>query len=348
MGQPEPSSVSALPWPPGSATGVGSLPGTDIDEAVRLVLDELPDFPHLPELPARGPGADLIGRGAALLVDLHVDLQPSGWRLIDRAGMDEHRARDFISRDLDALEQHARDYTGPLKLQAAGPWTLAASLERVRGDRALADLSACRDIATSLAEGLASHVADVHRRVPGATICLQLDEPSLPAVLAGSVKSATGYKLVDPVDEPIAVQVLHDVVTRIVAAGAVPLAHCCASHPPISSLRSAGVRAVGVDALQLTPRDDDAVGEAVEAGTALLLGLLPALGPGAPPKVRDVVAPARALWRRLGFDPELLGSTVVVTPACGLAGASEGWARTALRLARQAGRVLVGSPEAGE
>jgi methionine synthase II (cobalamin-independent) len=324
---------------------VGSLPGTDIEEAVRLVFDELPDFPHLPELPARGPGADLIGRGAAFLVDLHVDLQPSGWRLIDRAGMDEHRARDFLSRDLDALEKQARDYTGPLKLQATGPWTLAASLERVRGDRALADLSACRDIAASLAEGLALHIADVQGRVPGSAICLQLDEPSLPAVLAGRVKSATGYKLVDPVDEPVAVQVLRDVVTRIDDQGAVPLAHCCAAQPPITTLRSAGVRAVGVDAAQLTARDDDAIGEAVEAGTSLLLGLVPALGPGVPPKVREVVAPARALWRRLGFDPELLGSTVVVTPGCGLAGASQGWARTALRLARQAGRVLVESPE---
>ena len=46
----------------GPATGVGSLPGTDPVEALRLVTGELPDFPHLPELPDRGAGADLIGR----------------------------------------------------------------------------------------------------------------------------------------------------------------------------------------------------------------------------------------------------------------------------------------------
>src|SRR2546423_11304956 len=91
------------PWVPGSATGVGSLPGTDTDESTRFVFGELPDFPHLPELPARGPGADLIGRGATFLVDLHVDLQPSGWRLVDRPGVDERRARDFLARDLDVL-----------------------------------------------------------------------------------------------------------------------------------------------------------------------------------------------------------------------------------------------------
>ncbi len=56
-------------------------------------------------------------------------------------------------RDLDALEAAAGDYVGPLKLQVAGPWTLAASLELTRGDKALADPGAVRDIAESLADG---------------------------------------------------------------------------------------------------------------------------------------------------------------------------------------------------
>src|SRR4051812_48615702 len=76
-----PPSPSA-PWPAGAATGVGSMPGSDVDEALALVFGELPDLPHLPELPARGVGADMIGRSASVLVDLHVDLQPSGWRLL--------------------------------------------------------------------------------------------------------------------------------------------------------------------------------------------------------------------------------------------------------------------------
>ena len=42
------------PWPPGAATGIGSLPGTDPAEATALVLGELPDLPHLPELPGAG------------------------------------------------------------------------------------------------------------------------------------------------------------------------------------------------------------------------------------------------------------------------------------------------------
>src|SRR5690242_15171104 len=101
------------------------MPGDDIDAALALVFTELPDLPHLPELPARGPGADLVGRTAATLVDLHVDLQPSGWRLVARGGIDERRAGEMLERDLDALVPVAATHDGPLKVQLCGPLTLA-------------------------------------------------------------------------------------------------------------------------------------------------------------------------------------------------------------------------------
>src|SRR6266567_4892927 len=72
--------ADTFPWQPASATGVGSMPGVDPAEALRIVLGELPDLPHLPELPARGAGADLTGRTAALLVDMPVEITPTGWR----------------------------------------------------------------------------------------------------------------------------------------------------------------------------------------------------------------------------------------------------------------------------
>ena len=303
------------PWTPGSATGVGSLPGDDIAEAVRFVLGELPDLPHLPELPARGPGADLIGRGAAHLAGLHVDLQPAGWRLAARPGMDERRARDLLARDLDALEQHAEGYTGPLKVQVAGPWTLAASVELPRGNPALADGGAVRDLVGSLAEGLAGHVADLSRRLPGARLFVQLDEPALPAVLRGEVPTVSGFDRLPSVPDPVAEDALRTLVARIRDLGAVPLVHCCAADPPVALARLAGAAAVSVDAARLTDHDDEALGEAVEAGLGLFLGLVPALGPGAPPRIREVVDPARRLWARLGFPPERLPETVVVTPA---------------------------------
>src|SRR5690242_8050660 len=99
--------MNGRPWPAGAATGLGSLPGTDPTDAAALVLGELPDFPHLPELPGRGAGAEMIGRTAALLVELPVEIVASGWRLAAHPGRDLRRARDFLARDLDALEAQA-------------------------------------------------------------------------------------------------------------------------------------------------------------------------------------------------------------------------------------------------
>jgi methionine synthase II (cobalamin-independent) len=320
------------PW--GPASGVGSLPGSDPAEAVRLVVGELPDFPHLPELPGRGAGADMIGRSAALLVDLSVDLTPAGWRLVPRPGIDQRRAREFLDRDLDALYDVAGGYRGPLKLQAAGPWTLAAGLERTRGDRAVVDAGARRDLAQSLAEGLDAHVAAVAARVPGATVLVQLDEPSVPAVLQGGLPTVSGFGKLAAVESHVVEQELADLVRRL----AVPVVlHCCAPRMPMDLFRAAGAAAISFD-LGLV-QDLDAVGTAIEAGTHLFPGVVP--GTDAPlPAAKATASRVQAWWRELGFAPEQLAAAVTLTPACGMAGATPAYARSAMAHVREAAKYL--------
>ncbi len=322
----------------GLATGVGSMPGTDPREAIAVVVGELPDLPHLVELPARGPGADLVGRAAAMLVDLHVDLQPSGWRLVDRAGMDERRARGYLGQDLDELEEHADGVVGPVKLQVAGPWTLAAALQLPRGEPVLTDRGAVRDVVDSLGEAVRAQVHDLRTRLPGAEPVLQLDEPSLPAVLAGAVRRSSGATTVPAVAESTVEDVLRSLVE---VAGAPVVVHCCARRPPVDLLRRTGVAGLSVDLLLVADGLDDELGEAVEAGLALFAGVVPALPPGGGlSDVRATVEPVRRLWQRLGLDRERLVGQVVVTTTCGLAGASPDHARAALARAREAARAL--------
>lgn len=323
-------------WPPGSSTGVGSMPGDDIGSALRRVIEVCPDLPFFPELPTRGAGAGLIGRGAALMAGLAVDLQPSGWRLVDRPGRDLHRARDLLARDLDVLQEVAGDYAGLLKVQAAGPWTLAAGLELNRGDKSLADAGARRDVCAALAEGLAEHVAEIRRRVPGADVMLQLDEPSLPAVLAGRVPSASGFDVLRAIEEPEAETALSTVIG---AAEAMTAVHCCAPGTPIALLLRAGARALSLDLAMLSARDDDDLGTAIENGAGLLLGVVP--GVDAPLSAPSAtVAPVRAMWQRLGFPADGLAATVAITPSCGLAGASPRHAWAALARCREAAQEL--------
>ncbi|WOT34065.1 methionine synthase [Streptomyces coeruleorubidus] len=326
----------------GAATGVGSMPGGDAREAVKTATGTFEDFPFLPELPARGPGADMIGRTAGMLVELYARVEPSGWRLGDRPGRDTKRARSWLRQDLDALEEFTQEYAGQLKVQVVGPWTLAANLELRNGEAALSDPGACRDLAASLAEGLRLHLAEVQRRVPGAQLVLQLDEPSLTAVLRGQVKTASGYRTHRAPDRQIVEATLRELV--VVHAGGPVVVHSCAPDVPFALLRRAGAAAVSFDFSLLTERDDEVIGEAVEGGTRLFTGVVPsAEGPLSDPA--GSVMGVRTLWRRLGLSPGLLAEAVTLTPACGLAGASPGYARAALAHCARAARSLADNPE---
>ncbi|MGH8774050.1 MAG: methionine synthase [Jiangellaceae bacterium] len=330
-----------LPWSVGAATGVGSLPYDDRDEAARVVVGELADFPHLPELPSRGAGADMVGRAAALLVDMHVDLQPSGWRLVDRPGRDEKRAEAMLRADLDALEIAAHGYEGPLKVQVAGPWTLAAGLDRTRGDRVLADFGARRDLAQSLAEGVAEHLTDVARRLPGARVVVQIDEPTLPAVLAGAIPTSSGFGRLRAVD-PTEVESLLATVLR--ASGKWALLHCCAASVPVALAQRAGAVAVSFDVGVIDGETVDQLAECVDGGElALWPGVVPVLPPAAGSSDTDLAERVERLWRRLDQDPSAAAVRTVVTPACGLAGADPSWVRSAYTLVRGTAKAFAES-----
>lgn len=327
--------MGELPWRAGSATGIGSLPGTDIAEAVKTVFGELPQLPYLPELPARGPGADMTGRSAGLLVDFPVELYAARWRLADRPGQDSRRTADLRERDLDALTDYADGYAGPMKLQSAGPWTLATQLELRTGGPVLRDTGAVRDLADSLADGLRRHVADVSARVPGARVLLQLDEASLPAVLDGRVPTESGLGALPAASPATVTEVLRTVVTT---AGVPVVVHCCAPDPPVRLMREAGALAVSVD-LDLVS-DPEPVGELVDAGLGLFAGAVPTRAIEMP-DATEVDDRILRLWGRLGLPEEWLAERVVVTQACGLAGAFPEYARAALSTCRTAGRGLV-------
>ncbi|MDT7545326.1 MAG: hypothetical protein QOE99_1436, partial [Actinomycetota bacterium] len=55
--------------------------------------------------------------------------------------------------------------------------------------------------------------------------------------------------------------------------------------------------------------------------------------------------PAKALWRRLGFAPDRMPEAVVVTPSCGLAGATPSYARRALAACVEMARRQWEEPE---
>lgn len=330
-----------------AATGIGSWPGISAHQAAEIVVGELHTLAHLVELPARGVGADLIGRTGAVLVDIGIDTAPRAYRIAPGRSAVLRRAVSLLNEDLDALEEAwekagLRGQGRTVKVQAAGPVTLAAQLELPNGHRAITDSGALRDLAGSLSEGLSTHRAELARRLD-AEVVVQLDEPSLPAALAGRLTGVTSLSPVHPVDEQVAAALLDEVVAAV--GGPVAL-HSCAADLPWKLLQRSSFAALSVDVSTLQAADLDGVGDFIESGRTVLLGVIPGTAPAQRWAPEHAAAAAAAVTDRLGFARTILRERVGITPACGLAGATESWARTALTLAQQAADGLEVDPEA--
>jgi methionine synthase II (cobalamin-independent) len=77
----------------------------------------------------------------------------------------------------------------------------------------------------------------------------------------------------------------------------------------------------------------DGLAEALTAGERVLLGVVPATRPESPPTDGAVTGQVQRWLDLLGLEPS---DNLLLTPACGLAGASPAWARQALETAAKA------------
>jgi len=331
-----------------TATGTGSWPGVAAREAAEVVVGELAGaLAHIVELPARGVGADMLGRAAALLVDVAIDTVPRGYRIAARPGAVTRRAVSLLDEDMDALEE-AWETAGlrgggrVVKVQAPGPVTLAAGVELANGHRAITDSGAVRDLTASLAEGVATHRAALGRRLD-TPVVVQFDEPSLPAALGGRLSGVTALSPVAALDEAVAVALFD---TCVAAVGADVVVHSCTRALPWNLLQRSAIDAVSVDAGTLVASDLDGIAAFVESGRTVVLGVVAANAPQRRPSVEEVAAAVVAVTDRLGFERSALRDRIGVTPACGLAGATPEWARTAIGLAREAAEVFAADPDA--
>ena len=181
----------------------------------------------------------------------------------------------MLSSDLDVLEEVLDGFRGPVKVQLCGPWTLAATLELPRTmNVAIADPGAVADLTASLAEGAAAFVADVAKRLPGARLVVQFDEPALPAVAEGMVPTASGLSRIAAVEAHTLQERLEQVFA---STHAYTVVHCCAPSVPFGLIRAAGADGVSFDLSQLRRGDEDRVAESAEAGMGLLTGAVPAV-----------------------------------------------------------------------
>lgn len=335
--------MNRLSWPyPAIATGVGSMPGTDPREATTIVVGELGSFPHVVELPARGPGADPVGRSACLLADVdrsfEVETTVTGWRIGHAGQTVLRRARAWLSQDLEVLEESVGSHRGPVKIQVVGPLTLSARIEDAAGEALLRDAGAVAEVASACAGAVSELIGRMRRAFPRADVVLQLNEPDVPAVIAGGVRTSSGrltYRSVEPATVQSHLRTVLDAISSASALGGV---RCSSVQPPIQLFIDAGARFVAVDLDRNLPHDD-ALPKAWEDGVGLLLGCVPRAS------LRDSVISDRdasSLLRRFmddcGFGD--VPTNVALTPSGGLADLAPAQARLAIERCVRIGSIV--------
>ncbi|WP_019137836.1 hypothetical protein [Cellulomonas massiliensis] len=326
-------------------SGVGGWPGTDPLEAQGVVVGDLVDtgdvdgLPFTVTLPARGPWATPTGQAVARLVELPAELGPHGWRLADRPGADLARARALRREDLDALAVAAHGYEGPLVVPVLGPVTLAAELYLARGDRAVADAGAVRELAESSAAGLGEHLADLARAVPGARPTVLVLESLVGQVVAGVLPSFSGYRPLRAVAAPVVGERVAALVRGAREGGAERVVvHVGSTATAVPLARSAGADAVAVEVEALGEAGWERVAEAVEGGLRLWAQVpVQATSQCAGPDVRGQADTVLRPWRALGLPARGLDDVVLLVDP---AGSGPDDARGALAGAVRAARLL--------
>lgn len=318
-------------FPPLAATGIGSVPFTDPEEAVALVLKHLPEVPFWPQLVRLGFQEDMVAQGVRGLPALRLDeanrtvtSDPDQSRELALAAFYEAVWTDDLEPFAMAPEeaqgffalcrQAAAAANGPtaLKGQVVGPVTFAGMVKDSQGKPILYD----RELTQAASLGLANKAAwQAHKfRELGKEAVIFFDEPIL-----------TGFgSAFFPVSRDEVVTMLTDTLNAVRQPGPVIIGiHCC-GNTDWSLLLKLPIDILSFDSygyfesLLLYDRE---LRDFLDRGGWLAWGLIP---------TSDALnrEDEASLWERFqqqlqltadrGFDLHRLLTQALLTPACGL------------------------------
>lgn len=334
-------------------SGLGSMPGTDVAEAADVIGGEsMRGEVLIPLLPARGLGADAVGRTGVVLQDVVLDRGPRSWRIADRPSRVTWRARDLFARDLDVCEELWNGAAESLRFSVVGPWSLGASIELPGGHRMLTDHGSVRFLAESLAAGLDRVLDDLDRRFGASGYTVQIDEPLLADVHHGRVPDAVGTKFLPPVGHRELSEMWRRVTEPVAERGARVVLRPGGQVAELSmpAVRDSGVGALAVRADSISgTRALDTLGVLVADGVDLELGVVPSMpdrgtdehsGEWIAPDEQVAARRAAKLWDELSFPRVDMIEKMNLTPESGFERAPVEWPAKALRTGRLAADLV--------
>jgi len=306
-------------FPPGLATGIGSLPFASATEAAELVLHVHPDLPAVPQLAS--PREGVVAQWACALPE--VTVAPDGALLLDPTliGAPVHAAFTADAHAgllgfLDVAAAHETAITR-VKAQVVGPLTLGVALVDagmpvdVAFDRAALAVSAWLEALDDL----------FATRLRGVRPLVFLDEPALVLWKRGDA----------PIEREDAVDLLSGALAACTFETGV---HVCGDGD-VRLAFEAGSTVLGLPVSDALVNDVGSLVRHLDADGWIAWGAVPT--------DRPVGESPEPLWRRLvtlwceltrrGCEPLRLRNQAIITPACGLVGHGPSQAERALRLA---------------
>ena len=287
-------------------TGVGSLPHTNVQEAVSFVA-ETTDLPYLPQLPNRDASEGMLRQWAEGLcgaggIDDGIGL---------RYGEGSEPSADAFGGAM-AMLNRAEDRE--LKTQFTGPVTLFLALLAVGCPHE--GLWDC--VVDGLVERVRAHIDLIHSVRPGVDVIAVMDEPALVTFAPGRSNG------------PVPIEAAADAMVRVMAAAPIPVGiHVCGDTDwrMVAGLQPAwlswDLAALGDGFLNAT----DAIAETVSHGTGIMWGMVPTdAAPLDTDRIRSRYGTAVTRLVIDGAPAEALTSGSLATPACGLARLSVGGA----------------------
>ena len=318
--------------PKGMATAIGSLPHANADDAVRVVLDSIPDAPIWPQLPANGMNEQMEIQYSEGLPDVVIDREKQRMYVdttdetfaalgtfmekIAMEDVDAFAISPEFSKGIFAMEAalQASGTKRPfVKVQTTGPVSFGLTIVD-ENKRAIYYNEIYRDAMT---KGLAMKCQwQIRKFKPYADgiICF-IDEPIL---------SAFGSSTYVSVSRDDVVASLKEVIDAVHAEGALAGIHCC-GNTEWSILMDAGVDIVNFDAfdfgdtIALYP---DAVKKHLEVGKCLAWGVVPTNSEKIHTQtVESLIAKfdegVDNLAKAAGISRELIINQAFITPSCG-------------------------------
>ena len=348
--------------PEGLATGIGSLPFLGAQEALALIVAELPDIPHWPQLPQRGAQEHFVHQFLQPLVDCGMLAAEKGHWVFDTSREDNAAClTEFYTTCLPAEEgdrECRRIYLPPpeaavgfhafldrtrsggfkeakyVKGQIVGPLTVALELKDQQGRPAYYQGDLRDIIVRTLALNARGQAAALS--ACGGTPIIFVDDPAV---------RAYGSRLHLALSRDMIIEDLNFILSAIQSEGGLSGIHSCEAVD-WSLLMETEVQVLSLDAYRfgasLIPYASQ-LNQFLARGGVIAWGIVPTLDDPFSESIESLQARLHDLWNDL-FLPSLdrgwLLRHSLLTPACGTGLLTQDRARRIYQLTAGVSRQL--------